>query len=54
MPTETLLDVKGMTSGYGSSPILQGIDLWIERGEIVAVIGRNGVGKTTIMKTLIG
>ena len=54
MPTETLLDVKGVTSGYGSSPILQGIDLWIERGEIVAVIGRNGVGKTTMMKTLIG
>lgn len=54
MATEILLDVQGVTAGYGSSPILQGIDLWIGRGEIVAVIGRNGVGKTTMMKSLIG
>jgi len=52
--TETLLDIKGLRAGYGGKPVLQGIDLGVSRGEIVAVIGRNGVGKSTLMKTLIG
>lgn len=52
--TETLLDIKGLRAGYGGKPVLQGIDLSVSRGEIVAVIGRNGVGKSTLMKTLIG
>jgi urea transport system ATP-binding protein len=54
MPSETLLDVAGLRTGYGSSPILQGIDLKVGLGEIVAVIGRNGVGKSTMMRCLIG
>ncbi|HWL70688.1 MAG TPA: ABC transporter ATP-binding protein [Geminicoccus sp.] len=54
MPTEILLDVRSVRAGYGSSPILQGVDFQIRRGEIVAVIGRNGVGKTTAMRCLIG
>ncbi len=54
MATEVLLEAEGVTAGYGSSPILQGIDLSIRRGEIVAVIGRNGVGKTTMMRSIIG
>jgi urea transport system ATP-binding protein len=54
MATEVLLEAVGVTAGYGSSPILQGIDLSIRRGEIVAVIGRNGVGKTTMMRSIIG
>jgi len=49
-----MLKVRGLRAGYGSTPILQGIDLDVARGEIVAVIGRNGVGKTTLMKSLIG
>ncbi|MFC3204896.1 urea ABC transporter ATP-binding subunit UrtE [Aquamicrobium soli] len=52
--SETLLDVKGLRGGYGGKPVLQGIDLSVSKGEIVAVIGRNGVGKTTLMKALIG
>lgn len=52
--TETLLDVKGLRGGYGGKPVLQGIDLSVSKGEIVAVIGRNGVGKSTLMKALIG
>ncbi|MFC3073373.1 urea ABC transporter ATP-binding subunit UrtE [Shinella pollutisoli] len=52
--TETLLDIKGLRAGYGGKPVLQGIDLSVARGEIVAVIGRNGVGKSTLMKTLVG
>jgi len=52
--TETLLDIKGLRAGYGGKPVLQGIDLSVAKGEIVAVIGRNGVGKSTLMKTLVG
>jgi branched-chain amino acid transport system ATP-binding protein len=49
-----LLELAGLRTGYGSSPILQGIDLNVRCGEIVAVIGRNGVGKSTMMRCLIG
>jgi urea transport system ATP-binding protein len=54
MPSETLLELAGLRTGYGSSPILQGIDLKVRPREIVAVIGRNGVGKSTMMRCLIG
>jgi branched-chain amino acid transport system ATP-binding protein len=54
MPTDTLLELNGLRTGYGTSPILQGIDLKVNAGEIVAVIGRNGVGKSTMMRCLIG
>jgi urea transport system ATP-binding protein len=49
-----LLELVGLRTGYGTSPILQGIDLTVRSGEIVAVIGRNGVGKSTMMRCLIG
>jgi urea ABC transporter ATP-binding protein UrtE len=49
-----LLNVEDLTSGYGPVRIVQGVSLAVEQGEILAVIGRNGVGKTTLMKTLIG
>ncbi len=49
-----LLVVSDLVAGYGSGDILQGVGLRINAGEIVAVIGRNGVGKSTLMKTLIG
>jgi len=49
-----LLNVEDLTSGYGAVRIVQGVSLAVEPGEILAVIGRNGVGKTTLMKTLIG
>ena len=51
---EVLLSTLKLRSGYGGKPVLQGIDMDIRGGEIVAVIGRNGVGKSTLMKTLIG
>jgi len=54
MTTDALLHVRSITTGYGSTPILRGIDLAVRAGEIVAVIGRNGVGKTTMMRSLIG
>ncbi len=49
-----LLDVQDLRVGYGSGDILQGVALHIAAGEIVATIGRNGVGKSTLMKSLIG
>ena len=49
-----LLNVTDLVAGYGSGDILQGVSLRIDTGEIVAVIGRNGVGKSTLMKTIIG
>lgn len=54
MSAAPLLEVRGLRAGYGATPILQGIDFKVQRGEIVAIIGRNGVGKTTLMKCLIG
>jgi len=49
-----LLEVSDLRAGYGATPILQGVEFSVGKGEIVAIIGRNGVGKTTLMKCLIG
>lgn len=54
MRSEVLLNTVGLWSGYGGKPVLQGVDIQVREGEIVAVIGRNGVGKSTLMKSLIG
>ena len=54
MPDEPLLSVEGLRGGYGAETVLQGVDMQIAPGEIVAVIGRNGVGKSTLMRTLTG
>ena len=49
-----LLSLENVTSYYGKTPILQGIDLGIEEGHCVAVLGRNGVGKSTLVRTIMG
>ncbi len=48
------LDAQELRVGYGAVPVLHGITLGVETGEIVAVVGRNGVGKTTLVKALMG
>lgn len=54
MSSEAILNVQGLKGGYGTEMVLQGVDLTIAPGEIVAVIGRNGVGKSTLMRMLMG
>jgi branched-chain amino acid transport system ATP-binding protein len=49
-----MLEVSGLHAGYGALRILRGIDMKIDGGEIVAVLGSNGVGKTTLNNTLTG
>lgn len=46
--------VSALHSSYGATPILQGVDFVVGKGEIVGLIGRNGVGKTTTMRCLMG
>jgi len=48
------LEVKDLAKGYGEEPLFQGLDLTVEVGERVAVIGPNGIGKSTLLKTLVG
>lgn len=50
----TLLKVSGLRAGYGRVPVLHGIDLSVSEGEILGVLGHNGMGKSTLLKTLMG
>ena len=49
-----LLEVSGLTAGYGAAPVLHDVGLTVEKGQIVAVMGANGAGKTTLLRTLSG
>lgn len=49
-----LLEVEGLTAGYGAAPVLHEVDLSVGAGRIVAVLGANGAGKTTLLRTLSG
>jgi amidase len=49
-----LLKVSGLRAGYGKVPVLHGVDLHVDEGEILGVLGHNGMGKSTLLKTLMG
>ena len=49
-----LLNVQGLRSGYGEAVVVQGIDLTLAQGQSLALLGRNGTGKTTLLNTLVG
>ncbi|WP_163363483.1 ATP-binding cassette domain-containing protein, partial [Enterobacter cloacae] len=49
-----MLAIDGLHAGYGATEILRGLTMTVEAGEIVAVLGSNGVGKTTLNKVLSG
>ncbi|MDQ4037985.1 MAG: ABC transporter ATP-binding protein [Actinomycetota bacterium] len=48
------LQISGLTSGYGRSSVLQGVDLDVPDGRVLGLLGRNGVGKTTLVHTVMG
>jgi branched-chain amino acid transport system ATP-binding protein len=50
----TLLDVRGLSAAYGDVQALHGIDLRVDKAEVVAVLGANGAGKSTLLKTIVG
>ena len=52
--TNTMLKISGLNVYYGESHILRHVDLSVPAGQMVCLIGRNGVGKTTLLKTIIG
>ena len=52
--TEPLLEIASLCAGYGDTDVLRGIDLDVAAGEIVAVLGSNGVGKSTLNRTISG
>jgi branched-chain amino acid transport system ATP-binding protein len=49
-----LLEVDGLQAGYGKKTVLQGVSLHVEEGEVVALLGHNGAGKSTTLKTILG
>lgn len=49
-----LLDVRNITSGYGEVQILWGVSFCLEQGKLTTLVGSNGVGKTTVLRTVIG
>ncbi|MEM9417601.1 MAG: urea ABC transporter ATP-binding subunit UrtE [Planctomycetota bacterium] len=49
-----MLNVQDLNVAYGSSPVIRGVSFSANKGETIAIMGRNGMGKTTLMKSLIG
>jgi len=49
-----MLELKNVTSYYGKTPILQNVNLSVQKGQCICVLGRNGVGKTTLLQTIMG
>ena len=49
-----LLQVENVTASYGESAVLRGVDLVVHRGTVTTVMGRNGVGKSTLLRTIMG
>src|SRR3970282_2841566 len=49
-----MLRIRDLHAGYGATPILFGVSLEVQAGEAVALLGKNGMGKSTLMKTAMG
>ena len=51
---EVLIEARGIVAGYGASRVLHGVDLVLKRGEAIGLMGRNGMGKTTLLRSILG
>src|ERR1700677_1325599 len=49
-----MLKVDGLRTGYGRIPILNGVSFAVDQGEFIGILGHNGMGKTTLLKALMG
>jgi branched-chain amino acid transport system ATP-binding protein len=49
-----LLEIQGLNAWYGESHVLHGVDMTVGEGEMITILGRNGVGKTTTLRTIVG
>ncbi|QRV15481.1 ABC transporter ATP-binding protein [Haloterrigena salifodinae] len=49
-----MLELMNLRASYGKTPILRGVDVAVDEGEIVGIMGKNGVGKTTLIKAVVG
>ena len=54
MSVDLLLDVQGLRAAYGSAQVLHGVSLQVRAGEVVGLLGRNGMGKTTLVNAITG
>jgi branched-chain amino acid transport system ATP-binding protein len=52
--TVPIIEARGVSAGYGASQVLRGIDFAVNAGETIGLMGRNGMGKTTLIRTLLG
>ena len=52
--TETIIELRDLSIGYGNKKVLQNINAKINKGELVGIIGCNGAGKSTLLKTIRG
>jgi branched-chain amino acid transport system ATP-binding protein len=51
---EILIEARGIHAYYGASHVLHGVDLVLNRGEVIGLMGRNGMGKTTLLRSILG
>lgn len=53
-PTETVLELRDVNAWYGESHVLHGVTFQIQRGEVISLLGRNGAGRTTVLRSILG